>query len=83
MVLGMVTDLGGSVLVEVAAALAIFGTLLVGMAWPLLGPLGRAVPIESTTESPIESEGTTVAWPPCPGNGDASRSRCRAGRLPR
>lgn len=38
--IGMVTDLGGTVLVEVATALAIFGTLLVGMGWPLLGPLG-------------------------------------------
>jgi hypothetical protein len=40
-VAGLVTDIGGSVAVEVAMAIAIFGTLLVGMAWPLLGPLGR------------------------------------------
>ena len=39
--IGMVTDFGGTVVVEVATALAIFGTLLVGMGWPLLGPLGR------------------------------------------
>jgi len=42
MVTGFVADLGGSVAVEVLMALAIFGTLLVGMGWPLLGPLGRA-----------------------------------------
>jgi hypothetical protein len=42
MLLGLITEFGGSVLVEVATALAIFGTLLVGMGWPLLGPLGRA-----------------------------------------
>ena len=40
MVVGMVTELGDSVLVEVLMALLIFGTLLGGMAWPLLGPLG-------------------------------------------
>jgi hypothetical protein len=40
MVVGMVTELGDSVLVEVLSALVIFGTLLGGMAWPLLGPLG-------------------------------------------
>jgi hypothetical protein len=40
MVVGMVTELGGSVLVELLSALLIFGTLLGGMAWPLLGPLG-------------------------------------------
>jgi len=40
MVVGMVTELGDSTLVEVATALMIFGTLLAGMAWPLLGPLG-------------------------------------------
>jgi hypothetical protein len=42
LVAGMVTDVGGSVAVEVASALVIFGGLLVGMGWPLLGPLGRA-----------------------------------------
>jgi hypothetical protein len=41
LVIGMVTEFGGTVLIEVATALAIFGTLLVGMGWPLLGPLGR------------------------------------------
>jgi hypothetical protein len=46
-VVGMVTDFGGSVAVEVATALAIFGTLLGGMAWPLLGPLARTVAAES------------------------------------
>jgi branched-subunit amino acid transport protein len=40
MVAGMVTDLGDSLLVELVSALVIFGTLLGGMAWPLLGPLG-------------------------------------------
>ena len=40
MVVGMVTELGDSVLVEVVTAVVIFGTLLAGMAWPLLGPLG-------------------------------------------
>jgi hypothetical protein len=40
MVVGMVTEIGDSVLVEVLMALLIFGTLLGGMAWPLLGPLG-------------------------------------------
>ena len=37
----MVIDFGGTVVVEVSTALAIFGTLLVGTGWPLLGPLGR------------------------------------------
>ncbi len=40
MVVGMVTELGDSLLVEVVSALVIFGTLLGGMGWPLLGPLG-------------------------------------------
>ena len=40
MVIGMVTELGDSLLVELLSALVIFGTLLGGMAWPLLGPLG-------------------------------------------
>ncbi len=40
MVVGMVTELGDSVMIEVLMALLIFGTLLGGMAWPLLGPLG-------------------------------------------
>jgi hypothetical protein len=40
MVVGMVTELGDSLLVELLMALVIFGTLLGGMAWPLLGPLG-------------------------------------------
>ena len=34
----VVTDIGGSVTVQVAMALGILGSLLVGMAWPLLGP---------------------------------------------
>ncbi|MBA2956156.1 hypothetical protein GON03_17585 [Nocardioides sp. MAH-18] len=40
MVVGMLIELGNSLLVEVLSALVIFGTLLGGMAWPLLGPLG-------------------------------------------
>jgi hypothetical protein len=43
LVAGMVTDLGGTVAVEVASALVIFGGLLVGMGRPLLGPLATAV----------------------------------------
>ena len=51
--IGMVTDFGGTVLVEVATALAVFGTLLVGMGWPLLGPLGRkAIAEEENTQTP-------------------------------
>jgi hypothetical protein len=42
LVAGLVTEVGGSVAVEVATALAIFGSLFVGMGWPLLGPLGTA-----------------------------------------
>jgi hypothetical protein len=42
LVAGLVTEFGGSVAVEVATALAIFGSLFVGMGWPILGPLGRA-----------------------------------------
>jgi Na+-transporting NADH:ubiquinone oxidoreductase subunit NqrD len=57
MVIGMVTEFGGSVAVEVATALAIFGTLLVGIGWPLLGPLGRAV----STEPHAGAEATKVA----------------------
>lgn len=57
LVAGMVTDVGGSVAVEVATALVIFGGLLVGMGWPLLGPLQRAVE---------EAESTSVDVPPRP-----------------
>lgn len=42
MVAGLLTEFGGSVAVEVTTAVAIFGSLFVGMGWPLLGPLGRA-----------------------------------------
>jgi len=42
MVIGLTSDLGGgSLTAEVARALIIFGTMLVGIGWPLLGPLGR------------------------------------------
>jgi hypothetical protein len=42
MVIGLTSDLGGgSLTAEVARALVIFGTMLVGIGWPLLGPLGR------------------------------------------
>ncbi len=40
-VVGLVTEVGDSVAAEVAMALAIFGTMFVGIGWPLLGPLGR------------------------------------------
>lgn len=49
LVIGLVTNIEGSVVVEVAMALAIFSTLLFGMAWPLLGPLGREVNDNKTT----------------------------------
>ena len=42
LVAGLLTEFGGSVAVEVVTALAIFGSVFVGMGWPLLGPLGRA-----------------------------------------
>jgi hypothetical protein len=42
MVAGMMTDISESVTVQVTMAVAIFGSLFVGMGWPLLGPLGQA-----------------------------------------
>jgi hypothetical protein len=61
MLIGLVTDNGGSLTVEVATALAIFGTLLFGMAWPLLGPLGReVVDSESSMLKPSASTGTAT-----------------------
>ena len=40
-VTGLATDTSGdSVTVEVLMALAIFGAMLFGIGWPLLGPLG-------------------------------------------
>jgi len=58
---GMVTEFGGTVVVEVASALAIFGTLLVGMGWPLLGPLGRKALAEeqNTGERAIDHHART------------------------
>jgi hypothetical protein len=42
-VTGLLTDTSGqSVMVEVLMALAIFGAMLWGIGWPLLGPLGSA-----------------------------------------
>jgi hypothetical protein len=61
MVLGFVTDIGGSELVQVLMALAIFGTLLVGMAWPLLGPLGRTAATESPVHAAAAKQARTVA----------------------
>jgi hypothetical protein len=57
LVVGFVTDIGGSELVEVVMALVIFGSLFAGIAWPLLGPLGRAVALEDDTDRvPARSE---------------------------
>ena len=43
-VTGLATDTSGdSVTVEVLVALAIFGAMLFGIGWPLLGPLGSRV----------------------------------------
>lgn len=52
MLVGIMVDVGGSELFQVLLALAIFGTLLAGMTWPLLGPLGRAAENEPTTDPP-------------------------------
>jgi len=43
MVVGLFTDLGGSPVAEVISALVIFGGLLCGMAWALLGAPGNHV----------------------------------------
>jgi hypothetical protein len=57
LVVGFVTDIGGSELVEVVMALVIFGSLFAGIAWPLLGPLGRAAALEDETDRvPARSE---------------------------
>ena len=57
-VTGLATDTSGdSVTVEVLVALAIFGTMLFGIAWPLLGPLGaRAEAAEHLTWASSEEE---------------------------
>lgn len=52
MLVGITVDVGGSELFQVLLALAIFGTLLAGMAWPLLGPLGRAAEHEPAADAP-------------------------------
>ena len=43
MVVGMLADAGSSAAAQVGQAVVIFGGLLAGMAWALLGPPGRAV----------------------------------------
>ena len=57
-VTGLATDTSGdSVTVEVLMALAIFGTMLFGIGWPLLGPLGaRAEASEHLTWATSEQE---------------------------
>ena len=57
-VTGLATDTSGdSVLVEVLMALAIFGALLFGIGWPLLGPLGpRAEAAENVVRATSERE---------------------------
>jgi hypothetical protein len=60
LVAGLITDVGGSVAVEVAMAVAIFGSLFVGMGWPLLGPLGKAA---EAAEAPDEAEGAFQGSP--------------------
>ena len=57
-VAGLSTDTsGGSVTVEVLMALAIFGAMLFGIGWPLLGPLGaRAEASEHLTWATSETE---------------------------
>jgi hypothetical protein len=62
MVVGMVTELGDSTLVELLTALMIFGTLLGGMAWPLLGPLGA----EAERADLLTPEGRTTPGGPRP-----------------
>lgn len=60
LVTGLVTDISGSVAVEVATALVVFGSLFVGMGWPLLGPLGRAAEAadrrQEATSSSVDSQ---------------------------
>lgn len=41
MLLGLATDFADTAAVQVASAVAIFGSLLIGIGWPILGPLGR------------------------------------------
>ena len=57
-VTGLSTDTcGDSVTVEVLMALAIFGAMLFGIGWPLLGPLGaRAEASEHLTWATSETE---------------------------
>ncbi|MET1059567.1 MAG: hypothetical protein ABWX84_08215 [Nocardioides sp.] len=57
-VTGLATDTSGdSVTIEVLVALAIFGTMLFGIGWPLLGPLGqRAEAAEHLTWATSEQE---------------------------
>jgi hypothetical protein len=58
----MVTDVGGSVTVQVASAVVVFGGLFVGMGWPLLGPLGRvARDAEGGQAAPAPSAATDMS----------------------
>ena len=60
MVTGLATDTSGdSVAVEVLVATAIFGTMLFGIGWPLLGPLGaRAEAADHDTSAKPDAEPT-------------------------
>ena len=62
-VTGLATDTGGdSVTVEVLLAMAIFGTMLFGIGWPLLGPLGsRAEAAEHVAWAKSEAEPAPLA----------------------
>jgi hypothetical protein len=42
MVTGLATEFADTVVIQVATAVAIFASLLIGIGWPILGPLGRA-----------------------------------------
>jgi hypothetical protein len=46
-VAGLLTEFGDAVAIQVASALVIFGSVFVGIGWPLLGPLGRQAESES------------------------------------
>ena len=62
-VTGLATDTDGdSVTVEVLLATAIFGTMLFGIGWPLLGPLGsRAESAEHVARAKSEAEPAPLA----------------------